>query len=237
MINTVLIEHDEARRASLARLLETTGQYRILACPNIEQPTDDELGAAELALLSTGIQESIGRISSTFSTRSKTTIPIVILTDSAARSDLAETIEQCMHFEILAKPFASRDLLARMHAVMTEQRYRYETPFQVGEVEVIPATMRIAHQSGMIHPITNMQLRLLVCLLKARGVPMSRQDLLADVWGYAPNTTTGTIDTHIYQLRQKIETDPSNPTVIVYGNRGYFIEPSNGNVGQRIAHE
>ncbi len=236
MITTLLVEQDEIRRTALSCFLASTRNHRMLAFADAGQPTDEDLGEAAMALLSTDIPNAINRISRTVTATGRTAIPIVILANSTERDDLAAAVESCGHVEILTKPFAGSDLLAAMHAVITEQHYRHETPFRIGPVEVIPATMHIAHPDGTIHPITNMQLRLLVCLLNARGIPLNRQDLLAKVWGYAPNTTTSTIDTHIYQLRQKIETDPSNPAVIVHGDHGYVIKATDGEAGQERAH-
>ncbi|MCY4259578.1 MAG: winged helix-turn-helix domain-containing protein [Rhodobacteraceae bacterium] len=219
----MLVEQNASRRTALARLLEATGRYCPVVAPDGRCLTETELGSVEMALLSTDIRRSIHRISTTFSSRGKTTIPIVILSDPVEMDQMEGTIEHCVHFAILQKPVAGRDLLARMRSVISEHRYRYETPFELGDVEIIPAKMRIVHRDGRSHSMTNMQLRLLAGLLKARGMPMSRQDLLTDVWGYAPNTSTSTIDTHIYQLRQKIEMDPAHPTVIIYRDGGYSI--------------
>lgn len=51
--------------------------------------------------------------------------------------------------------------------------------------------------------------------LAHRGVSLSREQLLADVWGYQPGTTTRTVDVHVAWLRQKIEPSPKRPQFLV----------------------
>ncbi len=56
-----------------------------------------------------------------------------------------------------------------------------------------------------------------------REAPATRDDLLRDVWGYAPDVDTHTIETHIYRLRQKIEPDADHPQVLVTVKDGYVL--------------
>jgi len=59
--------------------------------------------------------------------------------------------------------------------------------------------------------------------LSQRGTPATRDDLLRDVWQYAADADTHTIETHIYRLRQKIETDPENPRILLTQKEGYQL--------------
>jgi len=71
--------------------------------------------------------------------------------------------------------------------------------------------------------LTEKEVALLVILHKAQGEPISREDMLNDVWQYADGVETHTLETHIYRLRQKIEKDPANPDIIQINDRGYFL--------------
>lgn len=59
--------------------------------------------------------------------------------------------------------------------------------------------------------------------LSQRNMAASREDLLRDVWEYASDVDTHTIETHIYRLRQKIEKDPGNPQFLVTTKDGYQL--------------
>jgi DNA-binding response OmpR family regulator len=71
--------------------------------------------------------------------------------------------------------------------------------------------------------LTEKEVAILQCLLKANGKAVSRQALLDDVWQYAQGVETHTLETHIYRLRQKIERDPSLPEIVRTLEDGYII--------------
>lgn len=56
-----------------------------------------------------------------------------------------------------------------------------------------------------------------------KKLPVTREDLLRDIWQYAANADTHTIETHIYRLRQKIETDPTAPEFLITTKDGYQL--------------
>jgi len=62
---------------------------------------------------------------------------------------------------------------------------------------------------------TPTEIRLLECLARHGGQPVSRQDLLREVWGYSPYALTRTIDTTVRRVRKKLEPDPSRPRFLL----------------------
>lgn len=71
--------------------------------------------------------------------------------------------------------------------------------------------------------LTGKETAILSYLKSCGAAGASREDLLAEVWDYAEGVETHTLETHIYRLRQKIETDPSDPKIIRTRGEGYVL--------------
>lgn len=77
--------------------------------------------------------------------------------------------------------------------------------------------------SGQDVSLTDTEARLLAMLFDADGAELDKETLLQRVWGYRPGLDTHTLETHIYRLRQKIETNPTNPTFLMTTEAGYRL--------------
>lgn len=71
--------------------------------------------------------------------------------------------------------------------------------------------------------LTEKEQNILLYLYDNKDRPVTKQDLLDHVWGYADGVETHTLETHIYRLRQKIETDPSHPAFLITDGEGYCL--------------
>lgn len=76
--------------------------------------------------------------------------------------------------------------------------------------------------------LTEKEAAILARLAQARGATISKEALLADVWGYGPNVTTRTLETHIHRLRRKIEPNPARPQKLLTEAGGYRLAGSAG---------
>lgn len=78
-------------------------------------------------------------------------------------------------------------------------------------------------RTGVDARLTEKEAAILHRLAQARGAIIPKADLLADVWGYGPNVSTRTLETHIHRLRRKIEADPRRPLKLLTEDGGYRL--------------
>lgn len=75
--------------------------------------------------------------------------------------------------------------------------------------------------------MTEKETEILKLLFEQDGKPITREELLDQVWGYAEGVETHTLETHIYRLRQKIEKDAATPKLLVTTDDGYILNRKN----------
>jgi DNA-binding response OmpR family regulator len=85
------------------------------------------------------------------------------------------------------------------------------------------AAMNEISGNGKTIRLTEKESAILTLLARDPGAIHSREYLLQALWGYAENIETHTLESHIYRIRQKIESDPSNPKIIITAETGYFL--------------
>ena len=144
--------------------------------------------------------------------RSGDRTPVIVLT---ARGEVAQRVLglQLGADDYVVKPFSVHELAARIQAVQRRAE-QPATTVQLGEAEVDLAGHH-GRRGAVTFRLLPKEAELLACLLRHRGRAMSRDDLLRAVWGYDATPTTRTVDTHVFQLRQKLEADPATPRLIV----------------------
>jgi two-component system alkaline phosphatase synthesis response regulator PhoP len=143
----------------------------------------------------------------------------------------AEEVDRVVGLEIgaddyVTKPFGIRELMARVRvrlrrhapAVNDDARLRF------GDVEV-NFERHEASRRGQRVELTGKEFELLRFLARHRGVVVTRDRLLDEVWGYENFPTTRTVDNHVLRLRQKLEENPGDPRHIlsVYGEGYKFV--------------
>ena len=95
----------------------------------------------------------------------------------------------------------------------------------IGPWDVHPGENRLVMKGGKggeVH-LTEKECHILLSLYGKKGGTIDRQELLDEVWGYAAGVETHTLETHIYRLRQKIETDPAKPEFLITEGAGYRL--------------
>lgn len=115
--------------------------------------------------------------------------------------------------QYVTKPFHLLELLERVKSLLRrkETRRPESAPVEFGEVRVDPAK-RTVHVREEEVSLTPRAFDLMMALIAKRGAVASRQELLRDVWGHRGLVMTRTVDSHIKELRKKLEADPSHPS-------------------------
>jgi DNA-binding response OmpR family regulator len=122
--------------------------------------------------------------------------------------------------DYVTKPFDLEELLVRVEVLLRRRRgAEAAAPGQAadrlsaGDVTIdVPA--RVAYRANEALPLSRMAFDLLVALVRHRGAVITRAELMREVWGYSEGVVSRTLDTHIFELRRLIESDPAKPTRI-----------------------
>ena len=134
-------------------------------------------------------------------------LPIIILT---AKDD---EVDKVVGFELgaddyVTKPFSVRELILRIKAVLKRgdnKKDIVEIDRQFGDLKIDIDSHEV-YVDGELVNLTALEFKLLIQLVDRRGRVQSREQLLADVWGYSAEVTTRTVDTHIKRLRENLGT-------------------------------
>ena len=166
--------------------------------------------------------------------RAQSEVPIILLT---ALGDVADRITglQLGADDYMVKPFSPKELEARIRCVMRRANQAQggvgsgstaSNVIVIGDLSV-DFNRRQALRSGERIRLTGMEFHLLELLISRAGEPISRLDLLENVWGYKPAKANDSrvVDVHISRLRAKLETDPENPELIMTARgQGYMFQ-------------
>jgi DNA-binding response OmpR family regulator len=146
-------------------------------------------------------------------------MPVLILTARGEETDKVRGLKLGAD-DYVTKPFGVLEILARVEALLRRNRPQAGSGpaaprlERFGEVEVDPAA-RIVTRSGRPVELAPKEYELLLALIGRRGAVASRVELMREVWGYSDEAVTRTIDTHVAELRRKLEEDPAAPRHIL----------------------
>ena len=159
------------------------------------------------------------------SIRRTSDVPIVMVTARADTHDVVAGLEAGAD-DYLTKPFAPKELSARIRALMRRARKPESgnTTMRFGDLEITPDAGVVRRAGTELH-LTKTEFRLLCELASSPGRVFSREVLLERVWGYGYFGDGRLVDVHVRRLRTKIEADPANPRhVATVRGLGYKLQ-------------
>lgn len=142
---------------------------------------------------------------------------VIALVQPENRHRLPEFIDESIN-----KPFRIKSLLNLIESLLNRRLQLEEAELKIGTYRFHPHIKRMITKSGTELRLTEKETAILHFLHKA-GDSVKREVLLEEVWGYNSRVTTHTLETHIYRLRQKIEPDPLNASLLVTEPDGYRL--------------
>ena len=128
--------------------------------------------------------------------------------------------------DYVVKPFRLSVLLARLRVHLRQHEQSEDAVFTIGPYTFWPSAKLLIHgESKRKVRLTETETSILKYLYRSGSNLVGRETLLREVWGYNAGVTTHTLETHVYRLRQKIESDPSNAELLVTEPGGYRLVP------------
>jgi len=144
----------------------------------------------------------------------KIDVPIIMLTAKGREEDKVQGLELGAD-DYVTKPFSIRELLARVKAVLRRSRRETEEieTYSFADV-IIDFKAHCVTKGGETVNLAPLEFEVLRLLIKHKGETLSRERFLTEVWGYDRFPSTRTVDTHILNLRRKLEDNPNNTRYI-----------------------
>jgi DNA-binding response OmpR family regulator len=221
----LIVDDDADMRDALVEQLALHEEFEAVAAENGTKGVQAaKAGHVDLVIMDVGLPDVDGREAVRILRKNGFKAPIIMLTGHDTDSDTILGLEAGAN-DYVSKPFRFAVLLARIRAQLRQHEASEDAVFNIGPYTFRPSSKLLVNPKGNKVRLTEKETAILRYLYRAGQRPVSREVLLQEVWGYNSGVTTHTLETHIYRLRQKIETDAVCPAILVTESRGYKLVP------------
>jgi len=214
MTRVLVIEDEESFRDALQFMLSREGFDVVLAADGAEGIKQFDAKDPDIVLLDLMLPEVSGTEVCKY-IRSKSNTPVIMLTAKDTEIDKVVGLELGAD-DYVTKPFSTRELLARIKAVL--RRGSDIEVDAVGAIEVGPVRMDVERHAltvnGEAVAMPLKEFELLEFLMRNSGRVLTRGQLMDRVWGSDYVGDGKTLDVHVKRIRSKIEPDPANPVYL-----------------------
>jgi len=224
----ILIVDDEPRVVNLVREVLTATGFDIIATRTGESAIElTALEQPDLILLDLILPGALDGYQVAKRLREFSDVPIIMLTAKVREVDMLRGFEVGAD-DYITKPFSSKELLARIQAVLKRSKLESEqkasSEFVCGDLRIDFAKRAVFVNSREIF-LTHTEYNLLYELATHPNQVLFHDYLLTNVWGYEYRDDVDYLRTYIHYLRKKLEVDPSNPRLIISSpGVGYMLE-------------
>lgn len=225
MTRILVVEDEISFSDPLSYLLRKEGYEVAVAETGPEALEDFDRSGADLVLLDLMLPGLSGT-EVCRAIRSRSNVPVIMLTAKDGEIDKVVGLEIGAD-DYVTKPYSSRELLARIKAVL--RRLAEPEDLLPATIEAGPVRMDVERHivtvSGQPTPLPLKEFELLEMLLRNTGRVLTRMQLIDRVWGSDYVGDTKTLDVHVKRLRAKIEPDPADPRhIVTVRGLGYKFE-------------
>jgi DNA-binding response OmpR family regulator len=225
----LLVEDHAAIRELLLDYLAGQHGFDIIVARTLDEADtiiNDQERRFDAVLLDIGMPDGDGRDFCAGLRRQGHKMPIIILTGRNGEADVIRGLNLGAN-DYVAKPFRLNELLARLRAQLRIFDSSDAAVFSVGPYTFQPGKMLLQDPvKNRRIVLTRREAAILRTLRLSVDRAVTRHDLSHQVWGRNSAATTHTLETHIYRLRQKMESDPRKPVLLVSEGGGYRLNPT-----------
>lgn len=214
MARILLVEDEPSLSEPLTFLLEKEG-YEVTVAADGQAALDSFNRAEPDIILLDLMLPKVSGLEVCKQVRSNSTVPIVMLTAKDTEVDIVVGLELGAD-DYVTKPYSTRELLARVKAVLRRRSsdVATETVMGVGPVR-LDSERHSLSVNGVATPMPLKEFELLEYLMRNAGRVLTRGQLIDRVWGSDYFGDTKTLDVHIKRIRSRIEEDPKNPRMLL----------------------
>ena len=227
----ILVVDDEPKLVVLVRQILSALGYQVLAASSGEQAVECvALEQPDLVILDIVLLGAMDGYETAHRIREFSDIPIIMLTARVRESDMLRGFEVGVD-DYVKKPFSSKELVARVRAVLKRSQSRAATPVETeilcGDICIDLPRHRVTIADQEVH-LTPKEYKLLHELARNANRAMLHEQLLSAVWGPEYRSDFDYLRSYIHLLRRKLEPDPANPKYIIrVPGVGYMLEFDN----------
>ena len=199
----ILVVDDESRMRKLIRDFLTKSGYEVLEAENGEEAVDIFLEEKDIALIILDVMmPKMDGWETCREIRKNSKVPIIMLTAKSSEEDELRGFDLGVD-EYISKPFSPKILVARVEAVLRRSNAGSDEILTVGDIVIDKSAHRVTVEGREVE-LSYKEFELLTYFAENRGIALSREKILSNVWNYDYFGDARTIDTHVKKLRSKL---------------------------------